>query len=107
MCKNQTYQQFVAEGSSYSKLTTNFPLPATSIDSDPAYSHLSLHAVTSTHIPATTDSEDDGVPSTLRLEHRDKQPASPANMTAYYNVAYSDVVPKASHQCTPYSCIQS
>ena len=102
MRKNPTHQQVIAEDT-YNTLTTNFSLPATSVDSDPAYSHLNLHAVTSTHIPETTDPVCDGVPSTLKLEHRYKQPASPANMAAYYNVVASDVVPKTSHQCTPHT----
>ena len=54
-------------------------------------------------MPATIHEEYDEIVSTMKLEHRDKQPASPANMTDYYNVVASDVVPKASYQCTPHT----
>ena len=88
----------------YNKLvreTTTFPLSATSIKSDPTYSHIDLPAVSQTQMPAAFDGEYDVIASTMRLEHRDKQPASQANMATYYNVVTSDAKP-SSHQSTPH-----
>ena len=76
--------------------TTSSPLPATYINSAPAHSHPDLPVVSQTQKPATFDPEYDEIAPTMKLDHGDKQPASPANMAAYYNVVASDVVPEPS-----------
>ena len=85
----------------YNKLakeSTSFPLTATSIVNGPTYGHPDLPVVSQTQMPATLDREYDEIVSTTNQEHREKQPASPANMTDYYD----DVIPKLSYQCTPH-----
>ena len=69
------------------RITSTYPPPITSIEKDPSYSHLDMQQV-------TFDGEYDEIASTLKPEHRDKQPASPAYM-------YADVVLKSSHQYVP------
>ena len=108
--------------STYNKLEREkpiSPLPATSISDDPAYSQPDLSAIQASKLlavcnPEYDDEEDDKlsdevydeydeIPSTLKREYGDKQPAPPASSDDYYNDIASDVVPKPSHQCIPHS----
>ena len=85
LSKKRSHQQ-VSTADPYSKLA-RITTTATSLEDDPAYSHLDLPMPLPSHITPSADLEYDDFSSTPRLELKEKEPAS---KVAYYDDVAAD-----------------